>query len=267
MTANLKPLGELIHRQEDDEGAITVYQDHNLRYLTFGNFVEQSCLALNRPFRLEHAYTQAMMLSLLLKDDIRSALLLGLGGGSLARALHHVYPKLRVNAVEYRQAIIDIARQFFELEDKKNLKLHCQDAQHYLDGNDSRHDLIFADLYLPDGVHEAQLKVDFFAQCRQRLAERGVLVVNQWSSEFRLTKLSQAAICQVFNEQFINLHVKGGNNIVFAFNGNFPDLQRKSFLEAAQKLGMKLDIPLQNLSRNLWQQNAEAIEIRRHAEG
>lgn len=266
MTGNLKPLGELIHRQDDAEGVITVYQDHQLRYLTFGNYVEQSCLTLDQPYRLEHAYTQAMILSLLLKDDIRSALLLGLGGGSLVRALHHAYPKLKVNAVEYRQAIIDVALKFFELGENKNLKFHCEDAQQYLKGSDSLHDLIFADLYLPDGVHDAQLSVEFFAQCQRHLTDSGILIVNQWSSDYHFTRISQDAIRQVFNDGFLNLHVKGGNNIVFAFKNEIPALQRKAFFEAALKLGMKLDIPLQGLSRNLWQQNVEAIQIARYAE-
>lgn len=254
-------LGELIHEQKDDVGLITIYQNHNLRYLTFGNRVEQSCLTLDRPYRLEHAYTQAMMLGLLLKRDIRSALLLGLGGGSLARALHHAYPKLKINAVEYRQAIIDIAQQFFEVPDNKYLRFHCEDAQHYLDTDDNQYDLVFTDLFLPDGVHESQLSSEFFNHCRNRLTENGILLVNQWSSDFQITKLARDALNKIFEDKILNLHVHGGNNIAFAFNGNFPALKRKSFFEAAQKMALKLDIPLQKLARNFWQQNAEAIQI------
>lgn len=257
-------LGELIYELHDDEGVITVYQKNNLRYLTFGNKVEQSCLTINKPYRLEHVYTQAMMLGLLLKDDIRSALVLGLGGGSLVRALHHVFPRMKIQAVEYRQSVIDLAIRYFELDQTYPLKLYCDEADHFLKNSDQYFDLIFADLYLADDVHETQLTRVFYELCKERLNEGGLLLINQWGGDFHRVKLSHSALDKVFEDNVLYLSVKGGNNIVFAFNGELPDLNRKKFFEAAQQLGVKLDIPLQKLSRNFWQQNAQALQIKRY---
>jgi len=139
MTGKMHSLGELIHQRQDEHGLISVYQKHHQRFLTFGNSIEQSCYLLDHPCRLEHVYTQAMMLGLLLHEDVRSVLLLGLGGGSLVRALRHVRAKLGIHAVEYRQPVIDIAQQFFALPDDKNLHTYCDDAQRHLQTESRKH--------------------------------------------------------------------------------------------------------------------------------
>ena len=265
MTNHHSHLGELIHQQNDEQGPITVYQNYNLRYLTFGNQVEQSCMSLEYPHRLEHAYTQAMMLSLLFKQDIRHAALLGFGGGSLARALYHARPKLKVDAVEYRPMVIDIAKRFFELPDHKHFTLHTVDAADFIINCRQQFDLVFTDLYLPEGVHQLQHNHDFLQQCMQQLSANGLLIVNQWSNDFKQVQLAHQVLRESCNGMLLNLHVHGGNNIAFAFKDDFPDLKRKIFFEDARKLGLKLNIPLQKLARNFWQENVQQLNVSRYS--
>ncbi len=265
MTNRPSQLGELIYQQEDAEGLITIYQSHNLRYLTFGNQTEQSCITLDQPYRLEHVYTQAMMLSLIFRNDVRSALLLGLGGGSLAKALRHARPRLKIDAVEYRQLVIDMAARFFDLPDDEYFNVYCEDARYFINSTNASYDLIFADLYLADGMDEIQLSDAFLEHCQQRLTENGILVVNFWSNDFLQSRLGQEALSRAFGNNVLNLHVHGGNNIAFAFNSNYPDLNKKTFFEDAQQLGLKLNIPLQKLARNFWQQNVQALQINRYS--
>lgn len=264
MTKPASPLGNLVHQHEDEEGPITIYQNHNLRYLTFGNQTEQSCLTIDRPHRLEHAYTQAMMLSLLMKADIRAVLLLGLGGGSLARALRHFREKLKIDAIEYRQSVIDMAKRYFDLPDDEGFKIFCTDASEYIESTEKTYDLIFTDLYLPDGMDEAQLNENYLGRCRQQLNEHGILVINFWSNDFKQTLLRQQAIKQAFGDDVLNVQVHGGNTITFAFKNAIPNINKKTFFADAQQLGKQLDIPLQGLARSLWQLNAAALQLRRY---
>jgi len=256
-------LGKLIYQHNDALGAITVYENQHLRYLTFGNKVEQSCVNLAQPYRLEHSYTQTMLLSLLLKTDFRNVVILGLGAGSLLRALHYARPKLAIQAVELRSSVIDIAREYFSIPDSNKIVLHCNEAELFLNDSEQYFDIIFSDLYLADNVHESQKNLSFYQNCYERLSENGLLTVNQWSGEFKSVQHCQKLLSDVFQGQVFNLHVQGGNHISFAFKGTLPDIDRKPFFAAAQQLGNKLDIPLQKLSRNFWQQNAEAIKIKR----
>lgn len=263
MTNSPSPLGKLLHQEEDEVGPINIYQNQHLRYLTFGNQTEQSCLVLDRPHRLEHAYTQAMMLSLLMKKDSRQVLLLGLGGGSLARALRHCRPKMSIDAIEYRQAVIDLARRYFALPDDRHFSVFCDDARHYIGRHSKTHDLIFMDLYLPQGMDNAQLDNDFLNQCQQNLNDNGVLVFNFWSNDFQRTLRRQQTLKTVFDERTLSLQVPGGNTIIFAFKDAMPaHLKNKNALfKDAQALGTKLDIPLQQVARSLWQQNAQVLKL------
>jgi spermidine synthase len=259
----MRKLGKEIYRTEDAFGSIVVYQDGEKRLLAFGNQVEQSCFSLLNPSRLEYVYTQAMMLSLLFMSAPRRVLILGLGGASLVRAIRAQTPKCRLYAVESRSAVAQIAQEYFFLEKDKYLTLCINDAGQFLQDDSSVYDLIFADLYHADGMDRQQTQSEFLALCKDALSAKGILALNLWCSEYRSGQQIGEAICKVFEERVLFLHVQGGNIIVFAFADALPALSRRAFFEAAQRLGLEMDIPLQKLARNLWRQNAQTLQLGR----
>lgn len=255
----MSDLGELIFRVADEQGEVHVYQDARLRYLTFGNQVEQSCVDLDRPARLQHVYTQAMLLALLLVDGPRDALLLGLGGGSLARALRAADRGIWIRGIEQRAAVIDAARAYFRLPDDRRFDVVCSDAADFLAVDSGYHDLIFADLYLATGMYPQQASAEFLQLCRGRLTARGVLVVNLWASDYPAHREASAALHGVFDGEVVQTHVQGGNILAFAFAETVPAIERVGLFEAAQTLGLRLEIPLQRHARNLWRQNSDRL--------
>ena len=258
------PLGALVARMQDDQGGVCVRQIGQHRFLTFDNAVEQSCYNIAQPHRLEHAYTQAMMLALLLLPRPSSALVLGLGGGSLVRALRHALPHLEITAVESRQGVLDAARHWFGINElDPSLSLVRQDAEEFLTGRSGIYDLIFADLYHSEGASPLQNDPGFLGLCEEHLSQHGVLLLNHWCSEFRDSRLAHEAQQSVFGDKVLHLHVQGGNVIAFAFRGRFPDLDRKRFIDAALDLGQRLEIPLHRLARNFWRQNSEPLKLGR----
>ncbi|BAN68624.1 spermidine synthase [endosymbiont of unidentified scaly snail isolate Monju] len=262
------PLGRIVARREDACGPVEVRELGQHRFLTFGNVVEQSCCNTAQPWRLEHVYTQAMMLGLLLRPDPGSALILGLGGGSLVRALRHAAPDLRLAAVESRQAVIELAIEWFGVDPgDPQLRLHCADAADFVAGTQERFDLIFADLYLAEGVNPVQTRLDFLEHTRERLARHGLLLLNAWCSEFRDARETHQALDAVFGEFRLALHVQGGNSIIFAFRDHLPVVDRNRLFSSAQAMGLRLDIPLQRLARTLWRQNAQALRSGRYRPG
>jgi len=256
----MDPPGNVIYRVHDDSGSIEVRDDGWRRTLSFGTPEEQSCMSRLTPHRLEHAYTQAMMLGTLFPDQLRSAAVLGLGGGSLARALLHFFPPCQVVAVEHREQVVAIARRFFGLPSCERLRVVVADAGAYLAAERESHDLIFADLYIAGGMDEQQVQEEFLTRCRLRLGPRGVLVVNLWNRDFRAARAAHRALAAAFREQLLIVAVQGGNSIAFAFKETIPCLQRRAFFTSAQTLGLRLTIPLQRLARNLWFQNASLLQ-------
>lgn len=256
-------LGKLVHRSLDDQGEVHVYEDGRFRYLTFGNEVEQSCLDLADPTRLVHVHTQAMMLPCLLSPQIDDVLLAGLGGGSLARALRHCRPVARIVGIEQREAVVSVAQEWFDLPADRRLRVELCEAGDFLARSDARVDLILSDLYLAGGVDPRQNQTDFLGNAHRCLTPRGVLVVNQWASEFAGNGEASRLLSEIFEDRVLQLHVQGGNIISFAFRGQLPYLQRNALFARALQMGLKLKIPMARHARNLWRQNAEALGIGR----
>ena len=257
-------LGELVHVAQDDQGELHVYDDGRFRYLTFGNQVEQSCLDLADPARLVHVYTQAMMLACLLSPRVDDVLLAGLGGGSLARAFRAYRPDARIVGIEQREAVIEVARAWFDLATDRRLRAEPGEAGDYLARSDRQFDLILSDLYLAEGVDPRQNQAGFLDNACRRLTSQGVLVINQWASEFAGNGEASQGLAEIFDERVLQLHVQGGNIISFAFRGELPRLQRKTFFARALGMGLKLKIPMARHARNLWRQNAQTLGVARY---
>lgn len=248
-------LGEEIYRTRDQAGEINVYQTAERRTLCFGTAVEQSAMSLSEPALLLFSYTRAMMLGALFPKRLRHALVLGLGGGSLARTLHHYFPDCRITAVEQRAAVAEVARKWFNLPHDHHMGVHVGDAAGYLATSDGAADLIFTDLYHAEGMDEQLTAPGFFQQCRQQLTDDGVAVFNLWSGRyFRDLEISKA-LEQAFIGQVLRLGTTGRNRIVFAFAGEVPSLNRKAFAEQAQQLGLRLGFPLVREANHLWELN------------
>ena len=82
-----------------DTTILEVIDDDITRTLYFGSRAKQSSMLLAHPTVLVLTYTQAMLAALLFQPAPRSALVIGLGGGSLPKFLFHHFPDCQVRAV------------------------------------------------------------------------------------------------------------------------------------------------------------------------
>ena len=242
---DLKHLGREIHRRYDDLGVIQVFDDGNKRYLSFGTADEQSCQLLMRPEQPQHGYTRAMIAVLSMLDrPPQQALVLGTGGGMLARALHSYFPQLHCDAVDLRKAVIMVAHQYFGLPRDARLTTHVSPAQDFLQTCPQRHyDLLFSDLYLADGLDTGQLHESFIGLCEQALSENGWLVLNLWK-EHREDGLFLPLLRSRF-ATVMHATTSDGNWIVWACRSSVsPDKQ--TLRNRSKELG-------QTMGFNLWQ--------------
>ena len=110
----------------------------------------------------------------------RDVLVLGLGGGSVARVVRALAPDARIVGVEMNREVLIAARRWLEL-DELDVEVVQADARVYLQRARRRYDLVIEDLFIGRG--RAVRKPDWLPEpglewIRRRLAPRGLLVSN-----------------------------------------------------------------------------------------
>ena len=217
--------GKLIHRVFDELGEIEVVDDGLYRSLHFGTEPKQSSMQLSDPVALCLSYTRAMTTALLLCEAPQRFLLLGLGGGSLARFLLHHYPNCHIDAVEYREQVCEIAYQHFFLPNDSRLQVHIDDAGHFLLNADedeySNYDVIFIDAFIGTGISQSVLGVNVYEACRSRLNNEGILSMNLWSGDFVHAREIIDDLGESFGGNVMQLPVLGKENIIALAGSGF----------------------------------------------
>ncbi|MDH5423436.1 MAG: ATP-binding protein [Gammaproteobacteria bacterium] len=244
--------GTCISSRDDEYGPVQVYQNQTSRILSFDGYVEQSCMRLNEPNGLVHRYTQAMMSGLFFLPRFRVATIMGLGAGSMAKCLLSSFDDIDIHAVEYRQEVINTAKDFFHLPDNERLHLHLDDAVIYMKGNSIKSDIIFSDLYNTHGMEPRQIQLSYLRNCKKSLTQQGVLVLNLWHQDFRSGAEIEDLLSHEFENRLLSFPVEGGNTIVLAFKNNIPSIKRKVLLEKGNQLEAKMNIPVARYAKLLW---------------
>ena len=239
----------ILDSRTDEWGTVTVKDDGIYRVLAFGSGDEQSRLLKHQPHWLQHEYAQAMFLVLLFKTPAR-VLLLGLGGGCLATALHHQLKGVHITAVELRPIVIELATQYFHLPYGKRMQIIQGEASDWLlTGIARKVDIIFTDLYQLQGADQAQFQSEFIANCVKQLKPEGWLVINAWTEHQSSTTLLDK-LKQHFTD-IRTLNTASHNWIIIA--GRVPNTDthqvlKQRALELSKALGFSLNAHLNRLT-------------------
>ena len=244
--------GTCISSREDEHGPVYVYQTRNSRILSFDGKIQQSCMKLDDINGLAHSYTQAMMTGLLFIPSLKTATIMGLGAGSMAKNLLSSFEKLEVHAVENREEVARTAKSFFHLPDSERLTIHIDDAVNYMKNNPVKSDIIFSDLYNTQGMEPRQIQLSYLRHCKESLNENGVLALNIWSQEHQSQAELDELLSHEFENKLLSLEVEGGNNIVLAFKNTIPSSKRKELLTKGKELQEQMNIPVERYTKLLW---------------
>ncbi len=198
------PALDFLPRQNPATMPVFVEQIDGLLQLRFDMATVQSAMRLAEPNALELEYTRLMMRCLLFNAAPQSMLMVGLGGGSLAKYCHHHLPQADITAVEINPHVIALRERFKLPPDGPRFRVLQADGAAFVmaaAGDSSRspaarHDVILVDAFHFDGAPADMNSRAFFQACRKRLAPRGVLVMNLESApeqcQLALDKISQA---------------------------------------------------------------------------
>ena len=114
----------------------------------------------------------------LVAHPVRNALVLGNAGGSTARALAALYPRLAIDGVEIDPAVTEAARRYLDLGRIPRLHVVTADARAYVRGTEKPYDLIAIDVYRQPYIPFQVATREFFSAVRSHLTPGGCVALN-----------------------------------------------------------------------------------------
>jgi SAM-dependent methyltransferase len=107
------------------------------------------------------------------------ALFIGCGGAVAVRQFARTYPGIHCDVVECEPAVVDLAREFFALDDIPRLAVHVADGAEFLRGAAAeRWDVVVVDAYDASDLGAGMSTRDFFATLARVLRPGGAAALN-----------------------------------------------------------------------------------------
>jgi spermidine synthase len=230
-------ISRAVHKGMTGEESVDVSEMDGVRSLYLGSETVQSAMRVKSPYALELAYSRGMMMFLLFMKHPKNVLIVGLGGGSIPKYIHHFLPEMQTRVVEINPRIIQVARSHFYLpEDDERLEVVEGDGVAYLQDNSSAADVLLLDIFDSQGVPPEIYNQAFFDTCEASLRLDGMMAVNLWGSDKNFDIYLQR-IEQSFHDRVLVLRTgRPGNIVVFGFKRPPRDLRWSTLRVRAKAL-------------------------------
>ena len=178
----------------------------------------QSEMLLARPYALTLAYQRAMMGFALFAPAPRRIVMVGLGGGSLAKFCHRHFPGAHITVLEIRADVIALRDTFHVPPDGPRFAVVHADAAAWLADHPGAADVLLVDGFDARGLPEPLSDAAFYADCRRALRPGGVMVANVFTYDPRYAAV-MAALDATFGGHTCWFDgVAGNNRIVYALD-------------------------------------------------
>ena len=222
--------------------SVAVSDARGVRTLHVGGEAIQSAMRLDDPWALALDYTRCMMAFLLFHPEPREALMIGLGGGSLAKYFHKNLKKTSIRVVELDPRVIAAARTQFALPpDDARLAIEIGDGAEALAPECC--DVLVVDAY-HDEEHVPKLASQaFYDAAYLALAERGALVVNFMDDDRNLDQ-NLRRLEAAFGGAVVAMKALYDPNVLaFALKGTPNSVSWETLRRRAQGLESQLGLP------------------------
>jgi spermidine synthase len=170
-----------VYQEDSAYQQVRVRDDDLFRYLILDRTLHAIMWRVD-PVELYLPYSHMMMAALAVAPAPQRALILGHGGGSLAKWLAQRWPTLAVDTVEVDPAVARAAEQYFGYSLPANHHLYVKDARAFFRTTDARYDVIWVDVFARHLIPFHLTTEEFFAELRAHLNPTGVVAVNLASS-------------------------------------------------------------------------------------
>lgn len=236
---------ELLEARESVYNNIYVHQRGDLIVMQFGKnerFWTETVYDTSDPRALPVVYTRYLTAALAYPPTPGSILEIGLGGGRTASYLDIFMPDIPVTSVELDPVVIEMAKQYFDVQETENLHVETADGRIYLMRSRETYDIILVDAYRGPFVPFHMLTREFYITAERRLSEGGVLAQNIEPTTM-LFDSAIATLASVFDN--VDLYPAEGNVVAIAYDG--PRQPQDALLARAGALqeahGFKYPLP------------------------
>jgi spermidine synthase len=168
--------GTLVYESQTAYQELQVVDEGDVRTLYLDG-QRHSAMDREDPYRHVFEYTRYFHLPLLLTDDVDRVLFVG-GGGFTGPKIFAERYDVTVDVVEIDPEVVDVAREYFSLEEGPDMNVHVGDGRQFLAETDHEYDLIVLDAYKKDKVPFQLTTVEFMELAKQHLTADGVLLAN-----------------------------------------------------------------------------------------
>ena len=213
-----------------------------MRTLHVGGEAIQSSMRLEDPYALALDYTRCMMGFMLFHPEPREALMIGLGGGSLAKFFLKNLRAARVRVVEVDERVIGAAREHFALPPEgPRFTIEVGDGAEALEPECC--DVLVVDAF-EDELHVPRLaSAEFYDGAFLALREPGALVVNFMDDDPRFDTTLQR-LERAFGGAVIAMPALYDPNILaFALKGIPAAISWRELRSRAEALESRLGLP------------------------
>ena len=189
-----------------------------------------------------------MMAALGLHSNPQQGLILGHGGGSLAKWLQKFWPTLEMDVVEMDPSVVKAAEKFFEYKPSDKHHVFVQDARVFLRHTEKKYDIIWVDVFARHQIPFHLTTKEFFRELRTRLSPNGVIAVNLASSDSALDRVRGEAVVSTMTTSFPYIETfsiagptwlrtkKGSPNLIFFAATKPLNMRSSNFVNAAIEL-------------------------------
>jgi spermidine synthase len=230
--------------QQDQMAQPFIFDTGTERRLHFTWECTQSTLLRYDPRVLVSQYTRKMMSFLLMIPIPRRILMIGLGGGELARFCHHRLPHSDFTVVELDADVIALREEFCIPPDEARFRVVHGDGAEHVRQLPEPVDVMLVDAFDRRGIAPSLANDDFYRRAAAALTDAGVLVMNFWGDRQRFVdNLKPAA--RAFGRNVRLVGVPSGNLVLFASRQPLPAEWTLELDQRATRLkqALQLDFP------------------------
>ncbi|MGA6827203.1 fused MFS/spermidine synthase [Nitrospira sp. NS4] len=216
----IQKLNPPVYQEDSPYQQVRVRDDQLFRYLVLDRTFHAVMWKAD-PLPLFLPYSQLMVASLALVERPQRGLILGHGGGSLAKWLAHYWPDLEMDIVEFDPTVVRMAEEYFDYHPPANHHVRVKDGRAFLNTTEHTYDLIWIDAFARHMIPFHLTTTEFFSAVRAHLKPDGVVAVNLASSGEDVDNVRAAAVVQTMKRAFPTIET-------FAVKGPWKSNQTKA---------------------------------------